>query len=174
MLDATGYVVARRQATVSSKATGKVIEVLIEEGQVVSKGELLARLDDSIPRAQYELAASQLDAAVAGLAELEVELKKAQLDLGRTRGLATRNLASQADLDRDKLSVDGLIARLGRADKEIIVAQRSMAVQRQVLDDMQIRAPFAGVVGLRLTNLGDRVNEGDPLVALAAIDQKRD
>ena len=60
VLDATGYVVARRQATVSSKATGKVVEVLIEEGILVSQGQLLARLDDSIPRAQFELARSQL------------------------------------------------------------------------------------------------------------------
>ena len=158
VLDATGYVVARRQATVSSKATGKVVEVLIEEGVEVVEGQLLARLDDSIPRAQYELAASQLDSAKAGLIELQVELKKARLDLGRTEGLARRNLASQADLDRDELSVEGLIARLGRADKEIIVSERRMQVQYQVLDDMQIRAPFAGVVIAKSAQPGEMIS----------------
>ncbi|XOV83288.1 MAG: efflux RND transporter periplasmic adaptor subunit [bacterium] len=158
VLDATGYIVARRQATVSSKATGKVIEVLIEEGVVVEKDQLLARLDDSIPRAQYELSQSQLDAATAALSELEVQIRQAQLDLGRTEGLAQRNLASQADLDRDGLQVDGLIARLARVRKEITVAQRSLAVQRQLLDDMQIRAPFGGVVVAKAAQPGEMIS----------------
>ncbi len=91
VLDATGYVVARRQATVSSKTTGKVLEVLIEEGVVVAEGQLLATLDDSIPRAQLRLAESQLQSAKAGLDEIKVMLKQTQLDLARTQGLAERN-----------------------------------------------------------------------------------
>ena len=158
VLDATGYVVARRQATVSSKATGKVVEVLIEEGVVVAKDQLLARLDDSIPRAQYELAESQLRSAEASLKELEVALKQAQLDLDRTQGLAERKLASQADLDRDSLSVEGLIARLERAQRDIVVSERAMAVQKQVLDDMQIRAPFAGVVIAKAAQPGEMIS----------------
>jgi len=158
LLDATGYVVARRQATVSSKATGKVVEVLIEEGIVVTEGQLLARLDDSIPRAQYELAESQLRSAEAAIAELEVALKQAQLDLERTEGLSERNLASQADLDRDQLSVQAIIARLDRARRDIEVANASMAVQRQVLDDMQIRAPFAGVVIAKAAQPGEMIS----------------
>ena len=158
VLDATGYVVARRQATVSSKATGKVVEVLIEEGILVSQGQLLARLDDSIPRAQFELARSQLESSQAGLAELEVSLRQAQLDLDRTQNLAQRNLASQADLDRDSLSVEALIARLERARKDILVAERSMAVQQQRLDDMQIRAPFAGVVIAKAAQPGEMIS----------------
>lgn len=158
VLDATGYVVARRQATVSSKATGKVIEVLIEEGVIVTKGQLLARLDDSIPRAQYELSQSQVVAARSALTELDVQIKQAQLNFGRTEGLAQRNLASQADLDRDGLSVEGLVARLNRAQKEIIVAERSLAVQRQLLDDMEIRAPFAGVVVAKAAQPGEMIS----------------
>ncbi|MEM7097364.1 MAG: efflux RND transporter periplasmic adaptor subunit [Pseudomonadota bacterium] len=158
VLDATGYVVARRQATVSSKATGKVVEVLIEEGVIVEKDQLLARLDDSIPRAQFDLAQSQLDSSRAGLAELEVSLRQAKLDLDRTQNLAQRNLASQADLDRDSLSVEALVARLDRARKDILVAERSMAVQQQVLDDMQIRAPFAGVVIAKAAQPGEMIS----------------
>ena len=158
VLDATGYVVARRQATVSSKATGKVVEVLIEEGVVVEEGQLLARLDDSIPRAQYELAQSQLRSAQASLKELQVLLKQAQLDLDRTQGLAQRNLASQADLDRDLLSVEGLIARLERAQSDIVVSERAMAVQAQVLEDMQIRAPFSGVVIAKAAQPGEMIS----------------
>jgi RND family efflux transporter MFP subunit len=158
VLDATGYVVARRQATVSSKTTGKVVEVLIEEGMLVTEGQLLASLDDSIPRAQLALSAAQLDASRAGLEELRVALKQAQLDLNRTRGLADRNLASQADLDRDGLDVEALQARLDRANKETLVAERNMAVQRQLLDDMEIRAPFAGVVIAKAAQPGEMIS----------------
>lgn len=158
VLDATGYVVARRQATVSSKTTGKVLEVFIEEGVVVSEGQLLATLDDSIPRAQLELARSQLQSAKAGLEEINVMLKQAQLDLARTQGLAERNLASKADLDRDGLDVQAFIARLSKAGKDIQVAESSLAVQREMLADMQIRAPFAGIVVAKAAQPGEMIS----------------
>ena len=76
ILDATGYVTARRQATVSSKITGKVAEVLIEEGDQVVQGQLLARLDNSLLMAQYHLSQAQFDAAKAGLLEVEIRIVK--------------------------------------------------------------------------------------------------
>lgn len=158
VLDATGYVVARRQATVSSKVTAKVIDVLVEEGMVVERGQLLAVLDDSIPQARLRLAESQLDAAKAALAELQVNLRQAQLDLGRTENLAERNLASQADLDRDSLSVEGLMARLSRTARDIAVSERSLALQRQELTDMEIRAPFDGVVIAKAAQPGEMIS----------------
>ena len=158
VLDATGYVVARRQATVSSKATGKVVEVLIEEGVVVEEGQLLARLDDSIPRAQLELAQSQLEAARRYLSELDVQLRQGRLDLERTEELAGRQLASQADLDRNRLSVEGLLARLESARQDIVVAERSAAVQRRIVEDMRIRAPFAGIVVAKAAQPGEMIS----------------
>ncbi len=158
VLDATGYVVARRQATVSSKATGKVVEVLIEEGVVVEEGQLLARLDDSIPRAQLELAQSQLEAARRYLRELDVQLRQARLDLERTEELAGRQLASQADLDRNQLSVEGLLARLESASQDVVVAERSAAVQSRIVEDMRIRAPFAGIVVAKAAQPGEMIS----------------
>ncbi len=158
VLDATGYVVARRQATVSAKVTGKVLEVLVEEGMAVEEGQLLARLDDSILRAQLQLSQSQRGAARAGLDEMRVQLKQAELDLARTRGLAERQLASQADLDRDTLSVEGLHARLARSNQELHVADSAMAVQRQMVEDMQIRAPFGGVVIAKAAQPGEMIS----------------
>lgn len=158
VLDATGYVVARRQATVSSKTTGKVVEVLVEEGMHVEEGQLLAQLDDSITRAQLELSESQLRASGASLDEMKVQLKQARLDLERTSGLAQRQLASQADLDRDTLTVEGLVARLARVEQELNVAERHADVQRQMLEDMQIRAPFAGVVVAKAAQPGEMIS----------------
>ena len=158
VLDATGYVVARRQATVSSKTTGKVVEVLVEEGMHVEQGQLLAQLDDSITRAQLELSESQLRASRASLDEMKVQLKQARLDLERTSGLAERKLASQAELDRDTLNVEGLVARLARVEQELNVAERHADVQRQMLADMQIRAPFAGVVIAKAAQPGEMIS----------------
>ena len=158
VLDATGYVVARRQATVSATTTGKVIDVYIEEGDRVDEGQVLAVLDERIPRAQLALSESRLQSARAGLEELRVQLKQAELDLDRTQDLAKRDLASKADLDRDGLTVDGLIARLDRASKEVVVAERSLAVQEQLLRDMEIRAPFAGVVVAKAAQPGEMIS----------------
>lgn len=158
VLDATGYVVARRQATVSSKATGKVSEVLIEEGAFVEKGQLLARLDDSIPRAQYELSKSQLDSARAALAETKVAFKQARLDLQRTQNLQRRNLASKASLDQDTLTVQALIARIEKTQREIEVAQRMLGVQEVFLEDMKIYAPFSGIIIAKAAQEGEMIS----------------
>ena len=158
VLDATGYVVARRQATVSATTTGKVLEVLIEEGMTVAAGQLLAVLDARIPKAQLALAESRLAAAEGALAEIEVQIKQARLDVERTANLAERNLASQADLDRAQLDLEGLEARLARTGQDIVVAERGLAVQRKLLEDMEIRAPFGGVVVAKAAQPGEMIS----------------
>ena len=98
VLDASGYVVARRQATVSSKLTGKVEEVLVEEGMRVEKDQVVAYLDDATQQAQLELAQAQADASRATLAELEANLRAARLERNRLRDLRERELTSAASL----------------------------------------------------------------------------
>ncbi len=158
VLDATGYVVARRQATVSSKTTGKVVEVFIEEGVQVAAGQLLARLDDSVPRAELALAESQLEAARRTLREVQAQLQQARLDLTRSEGLAERDLVSQAELDRNRLAVEEAEARLARVRQEAVVSERYLAVQRQLLEDMEIRAPFAGIVIAKAAQPGEMIS----------------
>ena len=158
VLDATGYVVARRQATVSSKTTGKVLEVLVEEGMAVAAGQVLAVLDDSIPRAQLALAEAQVAAARASLGEIEVGIQEAELDLRRSRDMAERNLASQAEHDRARLALEALRARLARTGRDIEVAERNLAVQRQLLSDFEIRAPFGGIVIAKAAQPGEMIS----------------
>lgn len=158
ILDATGYVVARRQATVSAETTGKVIDVRIEEGDRVRAGQVLAVLDDAVPRAELALAQSRLQSAQAATKELDVAREQAELDLARTRELATRKLASQADLDRDTLAVESVAARLDRARQEVNVASRGVAVQQELLEDMEIRAPFDGVVVAKAAQPGEMIS----------------
>src|SRR5262249_6406791 len=97
VLNASGYVTARREATVSSKVTGKVIEVLIEEGMKVEEGQVLARLDDTNVKASLQLAAAQLESARRSLEETRVRIKEADQELKRISDLIQNKIATQAD-----------------------------------------------------------------------------
>jgi RND family efflux transporter MFP subunit len=158
VLDASGYVVARRKATVSSKVTGKIVAAHVEEGMVVSQGQVLARLDDSLITRQVALAESQVETASRSLAETEVLLREAKINLGRTRELVEGEVGTQAALDADQASMDALAARLERERVEVGVAERQLAIRRQELDDTVIRAPFAGVVVTKDAQPGEMIS----------------
>jgi RND family efflux transporter MFP subunit len=158
VLNASGYVTARRQATVSSKVTGKVEEVLIEEGMEVAAGQVLARLDDSNVSASVRLSEAQLAAARTELEETRVRRAEAQLDLDRVVNLVSEQVASQAELDRAQAQVDSLEARLESQSQAVSVAQRALAVARQSLDDTIIRAPFDGIVVAKNAQPGEMIS----------------
>ena len=145
VLDASGYVVARRKATVSSKVTGRLAEVNLEEGMSVSDGQVLARLDDANASRALQLAQAREQAAQSALREIEVRLHDAELDLGRMRKLVASGVDSQSNLDNAQAERDSLLARLEATRAEVKVAEREIAVRQQDLEDTLIRAPFAGV-----------------------------
>ena len=87
-----------------------------------------------------------------------MQIRQARLDLDRTRDLTARNLASQADLDSNELNVEALLARLNKFRRDVDVAVRTSAIQEQILDDMQIRAPFAGVVIAKAAQPGEMIS----------------
>lgn len=146
VLDASGYVVARRQATVSAKTTSRVDQVLVEEGMSVTEGQVLARLDDRNERAELALAEAEAAAVQAQRAELEALLGNALQELQRTRTLAADRLVSASLADQRATEVETLRARIERNAREIVVAARRVSLQRSRLADLVVRAPFAGVV----------------------------
>ena len=158
LLNASGYVTARRRATVSSKMTGKVVEVLVEEGLAVKAGQVLARLDDTTLRRYLELAEAELAASRRTAAETEVRLKEAQRTLDRARALVRDGISGQAELDRAEAEVDALKARLELTREQVVVAERQVAVRRTDLDDTVIRAPFAGVAISKDAQPGEMVS----------------
>jgi len=158
VLNASGYVTARRQATVSSKFTGKVTEVLIEEGMAVETGQVLARLDDSNVSASFELARAQLVSAQKGLKETETILNEAQINLERSRRLVEKDLASEAELDRSRALADSLAAQLERKHADVEVAARQLDIYRQQMEDMIIRAPFAGIIVAKNAQPGEMIS----------------
>lgn len=158
VLNASGYVTARRRATVSSKFTGKVDEVLIEEGMVVEQGQVLARLDDSNIIAGLRLAEAQLQSAQAALKSTEALLLEARHNLERTESLVEKKLASAVELDRTRAAADSLAAQLGQQQAEVAVAARQVDVNRQLAEDAIIRAPFAGVIVTKDAQPGEMVS----------------
>ena len=158
VLNASGYVTARRQATVSSKVTGKVIEVLIEEGKKVSNGQVLARLDPSNVDASWKLAQAQLESARAASGETKARLHEAELNFKRSSALVANRISSQAELDRAEAEVKSLKARLEQQTVEVSVADRQVALWQQQMDDTIIRAPFAGVVVTKNAQPGEMIS----------------
>jgi RND family efflux transporter MFP subunit len=158
VLDATGYVVARREATVSSKLTGKVAEILVEEGMRVEAGQVVARLDDATQQAQYELARAQVDAARAALAEIQAQLRAARLERDRLRDLAARKLTSASSLDSAEADYDTLAARLETGRENVKVSQRNLGLAQDALDNMVIRAPFGGMVVSKNAQPGEMIS----------------
>jgi RND family efflux transporter MFP subunit len=145
VLNASGYVTARRRATVSSKVTGKVLDVLIEEGHPVKAGQILAHLDDSQPRAALAFAEAQLASARKSYLEDEARLQQAELTLQRRQQLLKENVVGRAELDEAQSNVDALKARIGYARQQIGVAEAQVALQKTNLADMVVRAPFSGI-----------------------------
>lgn len=158
VLDASGYVVARRQATVSSKVTGKVREVFVEEGMRVEVDQIVATLDDTTQQAQLLLSMAQADASRAALAEIEAQLRNARLDRDRQRDLAGRGLASKANLDTSEAVYDELAARLATGRENVEVAESNVMLARDSLSNMTIRAPFAGMVVSKNAQPGEMIS----------------
>src|SRR5579859_7644549 len=158
VLNASGYVVPRLQAVVSSKITGKVREVLIEEGMHVKAGQVLARLDDSTDQDQLNVAKSQLASAEAQEHQADVEHANAARDLERNRTLFARHLISQSDMDGSVTKEASLKAALDSAHEQAGVARNNLQLDQQLLDDTVIRSPFAGVVVSKDAQPGEMIS----------------
>jgi RND family efflux transporter MFP subunit len=158
VLNASGYVEPRRKATVSAKITGKVTEVLVDEGMVVEEGQVLARLDDSDARRRYEAIRAERDVARASIEELEVNLADAERTLRRTRELRDDGVASIQDLDTATAAVDALRAKLTVARTSLQAAEAQLAVAAQDLENYTVRAPFAGIAVSKDAQPGEMVS----------------
>jgi len=158
LLDASGFVTARRIATVSSRVTGRVDEVLIEEGMRVEEGQVLARLDAADARAQLDLATAQVAASESQLAEAQAQLALAETTLRRQQELLARQLSAPAALDQARADRDARAARLSSLRKAVEVARRQLDLARLGLDHTEVRAPFPGVIVAKAAQPGEMVS----------------
>jgi len=158
VLNASGYVTARRRATVSAKITGKVVEVNVEEGMAVREGQVLARLDDATSRAALALAEAQSEAARRAVRENEVRLAEARVSLGRVLQLVKEQLSTQAEVDRAQAEVDSLDARIAAAHEQVRVSERQAELELTNLENTVIKAPFSGVAISKNAQPGEMIS----------------
>ena len=158
ILQATGYVTARRQATVSAQITGALTQVLIEEGERVQAGQVLAKLDDTAQRAALAQSVAQVQAAKAILVQYQAQLEQSRRDLKRNQDLIDRHLVSQQALetaDTQVRTTDAQVASQVRQVELAVAGQRGAQVQ---LDYTTVRAPFAGVITAKAAQAGEIVS----------------
>jgi RND family efflux transporter MFP subunit len=158
ILQATGYVTARRQATVSAQITGALTEVLIEEGERVTAGQVLARLDDTAQRASLAQSEAQVQAAKAILVENQAQLDQARRDLKRNQDLIGQHLVSQQALETAATQVSTLGAQLASQVRQVELAVASKRGAQVQLDYTTVRAPFAGVITAKAAQAGEIVS----------------
>lgn len=158
VLDASGYVVARRMATVSAKITGKVREVLIEEGQAVKEGQVMATLDPIDADAERTLATAQLGAARSQAEGVQAQLREAEANATRLSTLVRQQLVSNSQYDQAVAQRDSLRAQLLTAQRNAKVASDRLRIADIGVDNTVVRAPFAGVVTAKAAQPGEIVS----------------
>ena len=158
LLNASGYVTPQRRATVAAKITGRVTGVFFDEGMHVHSGFVLATLDDS--DAQKALASAKADrnATEAGIADLQVQLKNAQIELHRADALQAAGVQTQEALDNARMAVDSLRAKIDLAKEQVIAADARIKEAQQVVDNCVIRAPFDGIIVSKDAQVGEMVS----------------
>jgi RND family efflux transporter MFP subunit len=157
-LVASGYVVARRKATVAAEITGKVVEVMIEEGMVVKAGQVVARLDSVLAEKDVALARSRAEAAEAAIGMITADLEEANRILARIRSLSQKSIASEADLTRAGARVGVLSAQLRQSRAQLETARLDAERSQAMLDKHQVRAPFSGIVVDRSAQPGEMIS----------------
>jgi len=158
VLDASGYVVARRMATVAAKVTGRLTEVLIEEGMRVDEGQVLARLESTDADAHYALAQAQQQAAQSRLAEIRAQLLEAQTQVQRLAELLPMQWVARAQYDQALAARDTLQAQLASAQRNLDVSRQNVQIAEIARDNTIVYAPFSGVVIAKAAQPGEIIS----------------
>jgi len=157
-LNASGYVTPRRRATIAAKITGRVTGVFFDEGTRVKEGQLLATLDDSDYKRALDSAKADRDASQATIADLEVQLRNAGIQLKRAQQLRDSGIQTQEALDNAVTAADSLRAKIALAKQQVVAAVARIGVAQQAVDNCTIRAPFPGIVVSKDAQVGEMVS----------------
>lgn len=158
LLNASGYVTPRRRATIAAKITGRVTQMIADEGMHVKEGQVLATLDDSDARVRLNSAKADRDATAAALKDLQVQLVNADRELRRTQSLEKEGVSSPQALDLAQTNADSLRAKITLAQQQTLAAEERVRVAQQDLDNCTVRSPFAGIVVSKDAQVGEMVS----------------
>jgi RND family efflux transporter MFP subunit len=158
LLNASGYITPRRRATIAAKITGRVTGVFFDEGTRVAEGQLLATLDDSDVKRALETSRADRESAQAAIADLEVQLRNASIELKRAQQLHDAGVQTQEALDNASTTADSLRAKIALAKQQVLGSDARIREAQQAVDNCTIRAPFAGIVVSKDAQVGEMVS----------------
>jgi len=158
VLNASGYITPRRRATIAAKITGRVTGVFFDEGTRLSENQLLATLDDADARRALDSAKADRDASQAAIADFQVQLRNAEIELHRTQQLVKEGVQTQQALDAAITSADSLRAKIELAKQQVLASEARIREQQQAVDNCTIRAPFAGIAVSKDAQVGEMVS----------------
>jgi len=158
VLNASGYITARRIATVSSETMGLISSVNVEEGMQVEKGQVLATLDSSVALVNVNLSNARTDVLRARITSTEIDLQEANRVLKRLQQLDKEQYSSESQITKAQADVDKFKSLLVSSKADIKVARLQAEQQQKLLDKFTIRAPFAGVVTVKNAQPGEIVS----------------
>jgi len=158
VLNASGYITPRRRATIAAKITGRVTGVFFDEGTRLSENQLLATLDDADARRALDSAKADRDASQAAIADFQVQLRNAEIELHRTQQLVKEGVQTQQALDSAVMAADSLRAKIELAKQQVLASEARIREQQQSVDNCTIRAPFAGIAVSKDAQVGEMVS----------------
>jgi HlyD family secretion protein len=158
LLNASGYVTPRRRATVAAKITGRVQELMVEEGMHVESGQVLAKIDSSDAEARLKAAEADLAVARATIAEIMVNIADSERSFKRITNLHKNGVASSTDFDKTQAVLDGLKAHLAMTQVQITAAQARREMALTDIENCVVRAPFSGVAVSKDAQVGEMVS----------------
>jgi RND family efflux transporter MFP subunit len=158
ILNASGYVTPRRRATIAAKITGRVTGVFFDEGTHVHAGQLLATLDDSDTKRALDSAKADRDASQAAIADFQVQLKFAQIQLRRADQLQKAGIQTQEQLDTASTNADSLRAKIDLAKQQVQSSEARIREAQQAVDNCVITAPYDGIVVSKDAQVGEMVS----------------
>jgi RND family efflux transporter MFP subunit len=158
ILNASGYVTPRRRATIAAKITGRVTGVFFDEGTHVHAGQLLATLDDSDTRRALDSAKADRDSSQAAIADFQVQLRLAEIQLQRAEALRKAGVQSQEQLDTSSAAADSLRAKIGLAKQQVQSSEMRIREAQQAVDNCVINAPYDGIVVSKDAQVGEMVS----------------
>ena len=158
VLNASGYVTPQRRATIAAKITGRVTAIFFTEGLHVQTGYVLATLDDSDAQKALASAKADREATQAGIADLQVQLKNAQIQLHRAQELQAAGVQTQEALDNSTMAVNSLKAKIDVAQQQVLASDARIHEAQQTVDNTIIRAPFDGIIVSKDAQVGEMVS----------------
>lgn len=181
----TGTLEARIETTISPKISGRIVEVLVDQGSQVAAGDVLARLDDDELKQQVAIAQANLDAASAAIIRLTTDKGRAAAVYDqatksheRVQSLVKQSAASRDDADKADEALAVAEAGVSRAEatiaegqKELVAAEKTLEYHRARLHDTKINAPFDGLIVKRSREPGDVVVPGSSILTLISTDE---